>query len=202
MFDFDVTRTYKPIEEKLQTTSNPRHRRMLQMLLQHARAEVEGDLESVLATLAPWPVYKGVRPNGPQPEGPEEVRQFYIHDIFGSGRNVFESNKTRIIVDDHTIVTEGPMRILLWGRDLALKGMQVEDETAAYLMTVDVLIVWPFDEECRIIGEESWSQPMVEPIRKIAEEDVPDTFKAYVEKRLAADSGTATDMARAQRDPV
>ncbi|AIT80584.1 hypothetical protein [Novosphingobium pentaromativorans] len=186
MFDFDVTRTYRPIEEKLNRTTNSRHRRMLQMLLQHARAEVEGDLGSVLATLAPWPVYKGVRPKGPQPEGPEEVRRFYIDEIFGSGRHVFESNKTRIIVDDDAIITEGPMRILLWGRDLADRGMQLDDADAVYLMTVDVLIVWPFDEECRIVGEESWSQPMVTPMQKIAEEDVPQAFRDYVVRRKAA----------------
>jgi hypothetical protein len=185
MFDFDPTRTYKPIEEKLAGTSNPRHRQMLTMLLQHSRGEVEGDLEAVLGTLAPHPVYKGVRATGPQPEGVEQIREFYINDIFGSGRHIFESNKSRITVDDETIITEGTIRILLWGRDLAEMGAAVDDQDATYLMTADVLIVWPFDDQGRIIGEESWNHAVSKPLEKIAERDVPDRFKSYIAERMS-----------------
>lgn len=186
MFDFDQARTYKPIEEKLAKTTNPRHRQMLAMLLQHSRGEVEGDLEAVLGTLAPYPVYKGVRASGPQPEGPEQIREFYIKEIFGAGRHIFEGNKSRITVDDDTIITEGTMRILMWGKDLLEMGAPVDDPGATYLMTTDVLIVWPFDAEGRIIGEESWSRPPSKPLEKIAEQDVPQRFKDYIAGRLAA----------------
>jgi hypothetical protein len=187
MLDFDQTRTWKPIQEKLDRTTNPRHRKMLQELLNHASGETEADLEKVLATLSPNPVYKGVRRGPPesQPKGAQEVRAFYVNEIFGRGRYYLEGNKDRIVVDDDTIITEGMMRLIRWGRDLVEDGVPVDDENACYLMTTRILIVWPFDADGKIIGEESWSQPATASLQKLADQDVPPQFKAYVAKREA-----------------
>ena len=97
----DQTITYRKIGERLAATTNPRHKLMLERLYQHARGEVEEDLEAVLGTLAPHPVYK-VQSQGPEmnPEGMENVRKFYIEQIFAKGRHVLESLKTRIVVAD------------------------------------------------------------------------------------------------------
>lgn len=194
MIDFDARRTYRGIEEKLAATTNPRHRAMLRMLLQHSKGEVEGDLDAVLGSLAPHPVYKGVRNGGagPQPEGMDQVRDFYVREIFGAGRHVLESVKDRIVVDDHTIVTEGTIRVFQWGRDLAQAGAPVDDDEAAYLLSARVLIVWPFDAEGRIIGEESWSEPATMALEKVPDAEVPETFKAYIRRRSGTGSGTAT----------
>ena len=187
MLDFDQTRTWKPIKEKLERTTNPRHRKMLGELLNHASGETEADLEKVLATLCPNPAYKGVRRGPPesQPKGAQEVRAFYVNEIFGRGRYFLEGNKDRIVVDDDTIITEGLMRLIRWGRDLVEDGVPVDDENACYLMATRVLIVWPFDAEGKIIGEESWSQAGTASLQKLADQDVPAGFKAYVAKREA-----------------
>jgi hypothetical protein len=187
LLDFDSTRTWKPIVEKLERTTNPRHRKMLGELLNHARGETESDLEMVLGTLSPNPVYKAVRQGPPdrQPKGFEEVRAFYVNEIFGRGRFCLEGNKDRIVVDDDTIITEGEMRLIRWGRDLAEDGVPLDDKDACYLMTVRILIVWPFDADGKIIGEESWSQPMFKPLQKVADEDVPARFKTYIAGRMA-----------------
>jgi hypothetical protein len=184
--DFDPTRTWKGIEEKLATTTNPRHRRMLEEVLAHAKGEVAGDLEGVLATLAPDPVYRYM-PDYPAegPNGIDGVRDFYVNHIFGGGRHIIEANDDRVIVDDSTVITEGTMRILQWGPDLVARGITMDDPDATYLMAVRLLIVWPFDKNCKILGEESWSQP-VQSLEKIADEDVPQIFREYIESKLAA----------------
>jgi len=183
MLDFDPTRTWKVVQEKLDQTTNPRHRAMLGELLNHARGEVEGDLERVMGTLSATPAYRGVRSGPKQPVGTDEIRDFYVNEVFGGGRFCIEGNKDRIVVDDDTIITEGTMRVMLWGRDLERQGATVDDRDAVYLMTVRLLIVWPFDKSGKIIGEESWNQ-QPESVVKVAPEDVPENFRVYVREKL------------------
>jgi len=185
MLDFDPSRTWKVVQEKLNRTTNPRHRAMLQELLDHARGEVEGDLERVMGTLSANPAYRGVRSGPKQPVGTDEIRDFYVNEVFGGGRFCIEGNKDRIVVDDDTIITEGTMRVMLWGRDLERQGAPVDDRDAVYLMTVRLLIVWPFDRDGKIIGEESWNQ-QPESLVKVPHEDVPANFKAYIHGKLEA----------------
>jgi hypothetical protein len=184
----DQTLTYKDIAEKLARTSNPRHKLMLERLLQHARGEVEEDLEAVLGTLGPNPVYKSsIETPGMNPTGMEEVVRFYKEQIFGKGRHCLESTKPRILVSDEAIVTEGQVRSVHWGRDLIDTGTPVDDPDGFYLLTYRMLIVWPYDEACRITGEESWSRRTgADYMRKISEADLPDSFKAYVARRKQA----------------
>jgi len=181
----DQTLTYKDIGAKLAATTNPRHKLMLERLYQHARGEVEEDLEAVLGTLAPNPAYR-VQSQGPEmnPEGLENVRRFYIEQIFGKGRHCLESVKDRILVADDAIVTEGVTRIVMWGRDMMNAGNPgVDDPDAFYLLTYNSLIVWPYDDEARIIGEESWAYYPKDCVRKISPEDAPESFHRYVAKR-------------------
>lgn len=181
----DQTLTYRDIEAKLARTSNPRHKLMLERLLQHARGEVEEDLDAVLGTLAPNPVYKSsIETPGMNPTGMEAVVRFYKEEIFGKGRHCLESTKSRILVSDAAIVTEGQVRSVHWGRDLIDTGAQVDDPDGFYLLTYQMLIVWPYDEAGRITGEESWSRRAgADYIRKISEADLPESFVRYVAGR-------------------
>lgn len=183
----DQTLTYVDIGEKMAATTNPRHKLMLERLYQHSRGEVEEDLEAVLSTLAPEPVYK-IQTQGPEmnPRGMENVRRFYIEQIFGKGRHVLESTKERIIVADDAIITEGVIRMILWGRDLIDQGNPAADDPdGVYLLTYNSLIVWPYDEEARIVGEESWAYYPPDCIRKIDPQDAPEGFHRYVARRKA-----------------
>lgn len=177
--------TYKDIEPQLAATTNPRHRRILEQLYQHSRGEVEEDLDAVLATLAPDPVYRtsmgGAALN---PEGMENVRRFYIEQIFGRGRHCLEYRKSRILVSDDAVVTEGIVRSVHWGQDLIDTGAQVDDPDGYYLLTYPMLIVWPVDAEGRFLGEESWANRAGDDyIRKIDAADLPESFKGYVAQR-------------------
>jgi hypothetical protein len=183
----DQSLTYAAIEQRLANTTNPRHRMMLERLLQHSRGECEADLEAVMATLAPNPVYRTWQA-GPEMnvDGTEAVRAFYINEVFGKGRHVFEAPKYRIVVDDDTIITEGISRTVIWGRDLIAAGASVDDADACYVYNIRILVVWPYDENGYLLGEEGWSAPVPGPLEKLADEDVPAIFKTYVQERLAA----------------
>jgi hypothetical protein len=181
----DQTLTYKDIEAKLAQTTNPRHRLMLERLAQHARGEVEEDLDAVLGTLGPNPVYKSsIETAAMNPQGMDAVVRFYKEEIFGKGRHCLESLKPRMLVSDEAIVTEGQVRSVHWGRDLIEAGTPVDDADGFYLLTYQMLIVWPYDEAGRITGEESWSRRTgADYIRKISEADLPESFVRYVAKR-------------------
>jgi hypothetical protein len=186
VLDFEPSKSWTSMLEKLEQTTNPRHRRMLSQVIAHARGEVDGDLDGVMATLSPNPVYRYVRPTGldDDPRGTDEVRDFYLTDIFGGGRHILEGDKDRVVVDDDTVITEGTIKVLQWGRDLVDRGAQV-DPDATYLMSMRYLIVWPFDDEQRIIGEESWHQAHTRTLVKVADEDVPQRFRDYIAAKLA-----------------
>lgn len=181
----DQTLTYKDIAEKLAGTTNPRHKLMLERLYQHARGEVEEDLEAVLGTLGPNPVYKSsIEAPGMNPTGMEDVIRFYKEQIFGKGRHCLESTKPRILVSDEAIVTEGTVRSVHWGQDLIDTGTPVDDADGFYLLTYTMLIIWPYDEECHITGEESWSRRTgANYMQKITEADLPESFVRYVTGR-------------------
>jgi hypothetical protein len=187
MLDFDPDRTWRPVQEKLDQTTNPRHRQLLAEVLAHGQGEVRGDLDMVMGTLAPTPVYRYVRQGASEPiVGTEAVRDYYVNETFGGGNHILEGNKDRIVVDDHTVITEGTMRILKWGRDLAAQGAPIDDVDATYLLSVRLLIVWPFDDDGKLVGEESWSQPATRELEKIDDADVPAAFRDYIAKKAAA----------------
>jgi len=188
----DQPRTYKLLEEKLAKTENPRHRLLLSRVLQHAKGEVQEDLEAVLGTLAPDAVYR-VWSKGPEmnPKGIDNIRDFYVSEIFQKGRHCLEHDMDRVIVADDAVVTDGLLKSVMWGRDLADSGVSVDDVEACYLMKYRNLITWPFNEDGYIMGEESYSAPAKDYITKIRPEDVPDTFKAYLARRKAAELASA-----------
>lgn len=179
----DQSRTYKDVEAKLAQTTNPRHRLLLERVLQHARGEVEADLDAVMGSLGANPVYKlwsNPDPNA-APAGRENVRRYYADLIFGRGRAFIESNKDRIVVDDNTVITEGWLRTVMWGRDVLEMGRPVENPDGCYLIRTRLMNVWPCDEEGYIVGEESYSGAY--SITAITEDDVPENVKAYVARR-------------------
>jgi hypothetical protein len=188
----DQSRTYAALEERYAATTNPRHKLLLGRVLQHAKGEVAEDLEAVLGTLAPDAVYR-TWSSGPamNPRGIEEIRNFYVTEIFGKGRHCLEYNVDRITVADDAVITDGLLRTVMWGRDMKAMGMPVDDVEACYLVQYRNLITWPFNAEGFITGEESYACPVKDYITRISDADVPASFLAYVQRRRQADAAHA-----------
>ena len=128
--EFDQGISWRNLEERLARTDNPRHRQMLQTVIDHAKAEANGDVDGLMATLCDDPQYhfwSGGNDWGPK--GKEAVRAYY-EDFVASGAGFFESYKTRIVVDDDNVVTESVMRQLVPGRVAQQRGYTIPDVDA------------------------------------------------------------------------
>ena len=158
----DPNNTWKLVEERLETETDPILRRNLELVLEHMKCEAKADIEGVVATLTEKPVYVMhdspdvplMNPNGSK----DAVRDFYDATIVQSGAHRLELDCQRVIVDKHAVVTEGMMQMAYPGRTLAAMGIEVDDPDAYYLYETRMGIVWPVDQEAgKLIGEESYT---------------------------------------------
>ena len=133
--DFDQAISWRGVEERLERTTDPRHRRMLETVIEHAKAESRGDVDGLMATLGDDPQYhfwSGGTDWGPK--GADGVRAYY-EGFVASGAGFFESSKVRIVVDDDNVVTESVMRGIVPGRVAQQRGYPISDVDAHYLVT-------------------------------------------------------------------
>jgi hypothetical protein len=181
----DQTKTFRLLEQRIATTTNPRHNLMLKRLLLHATGEAELDLDLVMSTLGANPRYIAWgAPADLSPIGRQAVRAFYEETIVKGGQWFLELDMDRIIVDDDTIVTEGYMRSLYYGADAAQRGFPVDDPEGFYLLMLRMLIVWPFDAEGFITGEETYSAVTTPDFfKKIEISQVPQKFREFIDAR-------------------
>lgn len=181
----DPTKTFRLLEERIAKTTNPRHLVMLRRLLDHAKGEANLDLDLVMSTLAASPRYIAWgAPPDMSPVGRDAVRSFYEDTIVKGGQWFLEFDMDRIVIDDDTIVTEGVLRSLYHGADAALRGFPVDDQDGFYLLTLRMLIVWPFDAEGFIVGEETYSAVTTPDfLKKVEASEVPRKFRDFVGAR-------------------
>jgi hypothetical protein len=182
MIEFDRSITWQDLEARLAATTNPRHRRMLQALIDHGKAEAAGDVDAILATVGPDPRYRvwvGGRDIGPK--GRDAVRRFY-EDFVGSGSGFFESRKVRIVVDDDTIVTENEMRSLVPGSVAQARGYAIDDLSGHYVVTNRTVVLWPFDESGVLVGEDAYTTSDHTDIRRVPDFELPADYLAMLER--------------------
>ncbi len=63
----------------------------------------------------------------------------------------------RIVVDDDTIVTEGFINAYQPGRAAQQFGFHVDRLDATYLVAYRALVLWPFDADARLLGEDGYA---------------------------------------------
>jgi hypothetical protein len=174
----DQSQSWRTIEERLARTANPRHRKMLQTLAEHLRAEERRNLEELMATLVPNPEYH-LWKNGADygPKGAAGVRAYYT-EVVESKRAVLEFDIERIVVDDDNIVTEGTIRAYQQGAVARGFGFNVPDVDATYLVPYRAVILWPFNEVGEMLGEDGYSTLDPDSARPVAPEDLPPAYLA------------------------
>jgi hypothetical protein len=153
----DPTTTWRAVEARLTRETDPRRRQLLENLLTHMRAEAAGDLDGLLATLAPDPQYHqwGAVPGDAGPKGWDAVQAFY-RDFIASGATNLEYDVERLVVDEDCIATDGVMRIVYPGRVLAARGQTVESPDAYYLYETRMGVFYPYDAAGRMVGEDTY----------------------------------------------
>ena len=179
--DFDQAISWRGLEERLARTTNPRHRKMLETVIEHAQAESRGDVDGLMATLHEDPQYHfwgGGRDWGPK--GAAGVRAYY-EDFVASGAGFFESDKVRIVVDDDNVVTESVMRQLVPGSIAQQRGYAIPDVNGHYIVTARTAIFWPFDESCTLVAEDSYGSSDVREWSQVPDDELPSDYVAMLE---------------------
>jgi SnoaL-like protein len=155
MLVIDPYKTWQTLAERLRTENNPLHRRQLEQIIKHMKGEAAGDIDLILTTVSPKATYISYdNPGGPPRvfEGHEGIRQFYNQMLAAISVNL-EYFVERLVVDDYCVVTEGVSKSAMKGAALAAMGIQVDDPNAFYLAEGRNLVVWPFDKDVMILGE-------------------------------------------------
>ncbi|WP_235738574.1 nuclear transport factor 2 family protein [Nocardioides alcanivorans] len=177
----DPTRTWRPLEERLATTTSERQRVVLGIVIEHMKAESAPDLDALMATMAPNPNYhfwNGGKDTGPK--GFDVLRQYYA-DFVASRTNVLEFEIDRLVVDDDCVVTEGYLKQIYPG-DVAVAAGLAQDASTAYLVVNRQLILWPVDADGKLVAEDSY-QSGPTSITAVAPADLP---QAYVDIMASA----------------
>lgn len=158
MTKLDITKTNRAIENLLETTENPRHRFMLQAYYRHRYLEIAGRYEEIFAPemMVENPVYHfhalglSVRL-----EGQDAIKNLY-REWSETGECVMYADDEEVAVSDHMIASKLTGYQFKPGKVLAAVGIDVDDENAMYIYKASEEMVWPYDDRCRLVGEDVW----------------------------------------------
>ena len=155
----DITKTNDAIDRLLAVTHNPRHRFLLQSYYRHRFLEIAGRYEEIFTPemTVDVPVYHfnytGIVTTL---KGTEAVQGLY--GMWAeTHQSIFYVESEEVAVADHYVASVATACEQVLGAALAKQGLKVDDETAYYLYkTTGLQQVWPYDERCRMIGEDVW----------------------------------------------
>jgi hypothetical protein len=181
MLEFDQSVTWRELDARLAKTTNPRHRKMIETVIEHGRAESAFDVDRLMATLSPDPQYHfwgNGRDGGPK--GYEAVKSYY-EGFVASGGAFFESYKSRIVVDDDNVVTENILRQIIPGSLAAKRGYAMPDPDGHYLVVARVVNFWPFNEAGELTGEDAYGSVDTTDFAQVPEDELPTAYVRMLE---------------------
>ena len=180
---FNPHASWLPLRERAANTENPRHKALLQEVANHMEAEIQGQLEPLMATLTPEPEYHfwHVGPENMVLQGHDAVAGFYSN-MFTTGGQQFHVVLDRIIVDDGGVITEGQVRQVYKSSALAEMGVteidgQAIDSHELWLSNTQLITVWPADANAKLVGEDIYfgENPMA-TLTPIDRSELPDYY--------------------------
>lgn len=152
----DQHRTWRKVEERLETEADPVLRRNLELLLTHMKAEATLDLPALMSTVSENSLYQTFDQDpATWPRGKAAVQAFY-EAFAASGAQKLCLDLDRLVVDRHCILTEGVMRMAWPGRTLQGMGIDVEDSDADYLYEARMAVLWPIGDDGLFVGEDTY----------------------------------------------
>ncbi len=169
------------ITRRLEGETNPEYRRMLEEVRFHITVEAACDVEPALARLAPNPEYV-LFDHSSSPvtiSGVDNVRRYFYDVLVARIDPRLEWDITRCLVDGRTVVTEGKMKNAIRGTTLISMGFEQADPDTFYLQEAQHLVLWPFDEQLRLIGETvyyGYTSPLAESLNRPL---TPDDIGSY-----------------------
>jgi hypothetical protein len=158
MLNLDITKTNEAVERLLKVTENPRHRFLLQNFHRHRYLEIAGRYTEIFAPemTVEHPVYhfhtKGIKTTL---EGREAVEGLY-REWAETDQCIFYSVDEQVAVADNMIASMVTEFQQVLGKVLLESGIHVDDENAMYLYKSFVEMIWPYDNQGRMTGEDIW----------------------------------------------
>lgn len=154
----DITETNRAVQELIERTENPRHRYLLQAYDRHRNLEHAGRFEEIFTPemTVEHPVYRFNMIGQPpmKLEGREQVEPLYRFWAETS-QSVFYNESETVAVGDFMVVSTMVGYQQTLGSVLAAAGVEAEED-AMYLLRGRVAMVWPYDDHCRLVGENVW----------------------------------------------
>ena len=183
---FDITQTNRAVERLIETTDNPRHLYLLHAYNRHRYLEMAGRFEEIFAPdmTVEEPVYHfNLLGTTTTLTGAEAVKAVY-REWTGTGQCVFYiEGDEKLAVSDTMIVSTSTMYQQTPGRVLAADGAAV-DPDATYLIKSVEHMIWPYDDQGRLIGEDVWEYD--ESLREIIPLDPSEILTVEQSGRLLA----------------
>lgn len=157
MSRFDITQTNIAVERLLETTTNPRHHWLLQAYNRHRYLEMAGRWKDIFAPemTVEHPVYHfNVFGISTVLDGAEAVQAVY-EEWSRTAQCIFYATDEKLAVGDNMIVSTATIYQQTPGQLLVEAGAPV-DPDAHYLVANVEHMIWPYDDEGRLIGEDVW----------------------------------------------
>ena len=157
MPEFDIRKTNIAVERLLEATENPRHRYMLEAYNRHRYLEMAGRYKEIFAPemTVEHPVYRfDFFGQKLVLAGREQVEAVY-REWTETDQCVFYAEAEELAVGDTMIVSRSVLFQQMLGAALVEAGVEA-DANAMYLSQARIVMVWPYDTRCRLIGEDVW----------------------------------------------
>ena len=200
---FDITKLNVAIDRLLEVTQNPRHRFMLQAYARHRALELAGRFDEIFAPemMSMNPVYHFSQAgNEIVLRGQDQVKSLY-RMWAETNQSIFFIETEEVAVADHFIASVATSyqqvsgkalkqaKILqhlphkfahgLVEKALAARGFKADDNDVYLYRTPGMQMIWPYDDQCRLVGEDVWEpEPAKAEIHRLEPGDVLTTEQA------------------------
>ena len=151
----DTSVLWAPFEARLHQTDDLRRQQILRTIIEHLRTESAGDIEGVMATVAPDARF--VNPFGEGPNGWDAIRTHYeaVFAAGGIGNMIVDTH--RVVVGDDEIVNEYSFSFIVPAVLARRQGYSVTDTEGHFAVRQHGCTMLPFDPEGRLRGEISYT---------------------------------------------
>ena len=181
---FDPHNSWLALREKADQTDNATHKTLLLEVANHMEAEITGQLEPLMATLDPNPIYHFWRVGGENMilQGYEAVAGFYSN-MFATGGQQFQVVCDRIFVDDTGVITEGQVRQVYKAEALSAMGLTHApnaelSSSDLWMSHAQLITVWPRAADNKLRGEDIYfGEDPMQTLVPIQASDLPDYYQ-------------------------
>jgi hypothetical protein len=175
MAKLSLTKVNIAIDRLLEKTKNRRHRFLLQAYSRHRYLEIAGRYQEILAPdmMVENPVYH-FRALGIDAtlSGRQAIEGLYSMWT-ATDQCIFYAENEQVAVADNFTVSAAITYQQVQGKALAANGVKIPDPNAMYLYKAQEQMIWHYDDQGRLIGEDVWeTDPSKAEIIKLDPKDV------------------------------